>query len=325
MALKRRTFLLSMGAAAIMPATFARTNEAWPVRPVTIVVPFGAGGSADLVARICAQGLQVKYGQSFIVENRGGAGGTIGTAVVAKSPNDGYTLLLGTASTLAINPAIYAHLPYDSETAFAPISPLVSFPNLLVANPKLPINNVAEFIAYLKQNNGKLTYGSSGNGTSSHLCALMLMGAVGVNMTHVPFRGFPEEMTALVGGQLDFVFDSITTEWPFATSGQVRPLAVSSAKRIAIAPEIPAIGEVIVGFDASTWQAICAPAGTPDPLLLSLAQDIRQIFTAPDVVALLQNVGGVPLPMQPDEFARFIVRERAKWAEVVKASGLRID
>jgi tripartite-type tricarboxylate transporter receptor subunit TctC len=151
------------------------------------------------------------------------------------------------------------------------------------------------------------------------------MGAVGVNMTHVPFRGFPEEMTALVGGQLDFVFDSITTEWPFATSGKVRPLAVSSAKRIAIAPEIPAIGEVIAGFDASTWQAICAPAGTPDPLLLSLAQDVRQIFTAPDVVALLQNVGGVPLPMQPDEFGRFIVRERAKWAEVVKASGLRID
>lgn len=323
--MKRRTFLLSMGAAAVSPTTIVRAEEAWPARPVTIVVPFGAGGSADFVARICAQGLQVKYGQSFIIENRGGAGGIIGTAVVAKSPNDGYTLLIGTASTLAINPSIYAHLPYDWEKAFAPISPLVSFPNLLVANPKLPVSNVAEFIAYLKQHDGKLNYGSSGNGTSSHLCALMLMRAVGVSMTHVPFHGFPEEMTALVGGELDFVFDSITTEWPFAKSGQVRPLAVSSAKRTTIAPEIPAIGESIAGFDASAWQAICAPAGTPDLLLLSLAQDVRQIFTSPDVVALLRNVGGEPLPMQPDEFARFIVRERAKWAEVVNTSGVRID
>jgi tripartite-type tricarboxylate transporter receptor subunit TctC len=323
--MKRRTFLFGTAAIATMRAKAAWADEAWPGRQVTIVVPFGAGGSADLVARIFAQRLQAKYGGSFVIENRGGAGGTIGTAVVAKSPNDGYTLLLGTASTLAINPAIYAHLPYDPERAFAPISPLVSFPNLLVVNPKLPVNNVGEFITYLKQNDGKLNYGSSGNGTSSHLCAVMLLRALGVSMTHVPFHGFPEEMTALIGGQLDFVFDNITTEWPFAKNGQVRPLAVSTANRVAIAPEIPALGETIAGFDAAGWQAICAPAGTPHPLLLSLAEDVRQIFTAPDVVVLLQNVGGAPLPMQPEEFARFIVRERAKWAEVVKASGVRIE
>src|ERR1700722_15236473 len=154
--MKRRTFLLSMAAAAVSPTTIVRAEEAWPERPVTIVVPFGAGGSADFVARICAQGLQVKYGQSFIIENRGGAGGIIGTDVVAKSPNDGYTLLLGTASTLAINPSIYAHLPYDPEKAFAPISPLVQFSNLLLVNNKLPVKDVPEFIDYMKQNNTKL-------------------------------------------------------------------------------------------------------------------------------------------------------------------------
>ena len=328
--MKRRNFLIGSAAVAAMPAVIGRTAETWaaetwPTRPVTIVVPFGAGGSADLVARIFAQALQAKYGGSFVIENRGGAGGVIGTAAVAKSPNDGYTLLLGTASTLAINPSIYARLPYDPERAFAPISPLVQFANLLLVNPKLPVNSAAEFVAYLKQNNGKLNYGSSGNGTSSHLCAVMLMHAAGVTMTHVPFHGFPEEMTALIGGQLDFMFDNITVEWPFAKSGQARALAVSTAKRASIAPDIPTLGETIAGFEASGWQAILAPAGTPEAIVSRLAQDVREIFYTPDTVATLHNVGGDPMPMQPDEFGQFIVRERAKWAEVVKASGVRIE
>jgi tripartite-type tricarboxylate transporter receptor subunit TctC len=323
--MQRRTFLLGMAACAAMPASIVRAAADWPARPVTIIVPFGAGGSADLVARIFAQKLQAQYGVSFVVENRGGAGGVIGTDVVAKSPDDGYTLLLGTASTLAINPSIYAHLPYDPEKAFAPISPLVQFSNLLLVNNKLPVKDVREFIAYMKQHDGKLNFGSSGNGTSSHLCAVMLMHAVGVSMTHVPFHGFPEEMTALINGQLDFVFDNITVEWPFAKSGQVRPLAVSTAKRVAIAPDVPALAETIPGFDAAAWQAILAPAGTSDAIVSKLAEDVRVIFTAPDVVASLLNVGGDPLPMRPDEFAQFIERERAKWAVVVKSSGVRIE
>lgn len=323
--MQRRTFLLGMAACAAMPASIVRAAADWPARPVTIIVPFGAGGSADLVARIFAQKLQAKYGVSFVVENRGGAGGIIGTDVVAKSPNDGYTLLLGTASTLAINPSIYAHLPYDPEKAFAPISPLVQFSNLLLVNNKVPVKDVREFIAYMKQYAGKLNFGSSGNGTSSHLCAVMLMHAVGVSMTHVPFHGFPEEMTALINGQLDFVFDNITVEWPFAKSGQARPLAVSTAKRVAIAPDVPALAETIPGFDAAAWQAILAPGGTPDAIVSRLAEDVRAIFTAPDVVASLLNVGGDPLPMHPDEFAQFIERERAKWAVVVKSSGVRIE
>ncbi len=292
---------------------------------MTIIVPFGAGGSGDLVARLFAKGMQSKYGSSFVVENRGGAGGVIGTDMGAKAPADGYTLLLGTASTLAINPSVYGHLPYNPETAFAPISPLVQFANLLIVNNKIPVKNVAEFVAYMKEHDGKLNFGSSGNGTSSHLSAVMLMRAVGVSMTHIPFHGFPEEMTALMDGQLDFVFDNITSELPFVKNGQVRALAVSTAKAVAAAPEIPPLGETIPGFDAAAWQAIMAPAGTPPPIVSQVAQDIRDIFTSTATLTFLKNVGGDPLPMRPDEFAKFIVSERAKWAEVVKAAGVHID
>jgi tripartite-type tricarboxylate transporter receptor subunit TctC len=322
--MERRTFLLGAAASAAMPA-IVKAQSSWPERPVTIIVPFGAGGSGDLVARLFAKGMQSKYGTSFVVENRGGAGGVIGTDLGAKSPPDGYTLLIGTASTLAINPSVYARLPYNPETAFAPVSPLVLFANMLVVNNKIPVKDVREFIAYMKEHNGKLNFGSSGNGTSSHLSAVMLMQAVGVTMTHVPFHGFPEEMTALIDGQLDFVFDNITSEWPFAKNGQLRPLAVSTAKPVAIAPDVPPLAEAIPGFDASGWQAIMAPAGTPKAIVAQVAQDIRDIFTSAETLAFLKNVGGDPLPMQPDEFAKFIVSERAKWAVVVKAAGVRIE
>jgi tripartite-type tricarboxylate transporter receptor subunit TctC len=324
-AMKRRTFLAGVAAAAVGPAARTRGEEAWPQRAVTLVVPFGAGGSADLVARIFAQGLQAKYGISVVIENKGGAGGTIGTGMVAKAAPDGYTLVLGTLSTHAINPSIYAKLPYDAERDFAPISPLVRFPNLLVINPKLPVRTVADFVAYLKANDGKLNFGSAGNGTSSHLCAVMLMRAVGVSMAHIPFRGSSDEMNALIGGHIDFAFDSMTTLWPLAQSGEVRPLAVSSPQRSAVAPDVPAIGETIAGFDATGWQGVFAPAGTPRDIVVRLAQNVKEIFTQPDILASLRNVGGDPLPMMPDEFARFVVVERVKWAKVAKASGVRIE
>jgi tripartite-type tricarboxylate transporter receptor subunit TctC len=323
--MRRRTFLLGTAAFAATRAGSVHAAANWPAHAVTIVVPFGAGGSADLVARIFAEGFQTKHNQTLVVDNKSGAGGTIGAGFVAKSPNDGYTLLLGTVSTHGINPSLYAHLPYDSEKDFAPISPVVEFPNLLVINPALPVKSVPDFIAYLKKNNGKLNFGSAGNGTSSHLCAIMLMRAIGVNMTHIPFRGSSDEMTALAGGHIDFAFDSMTTIWPLAKSGQVRALAVSTAKRVATAPDIPAIGETIAGFDATGWQGVFAPAGTPRSIVLALAKDVREIFTAPAVVATLEKVGGAPMPMQPDEFVRFIAGERAKWADVVKASGVRIE
>jgi tripartite-type tricarboxylate transporter receptor subunit TctC len=289
------------------------------------VVPFSAGGSADLVARIFAQHFQAKHGVSVVVDNRGGAGGSIGSAFVAKAVPDGYTLVLGTVSTHAINPALYARLPFNAETDFEPISPIVRLPNLLVVNNNLPVRTVAELIDYLKANDGKLNYGSGGNGTSGHLSTVMLMKALGVTMAHIPYRGTSDEMAALINGTIEFAIDSMTTIWPLASTGQIRPLAVTTPARVAAAPELPTIGETVKGYEAIGWQGLFAPARTPRPIVEELAAEVKRIFLQPEVVAALRNVGGEPLPMSPDEFARFAQAERSKWGAVVKESGLRIE
>jgi tripartite-type tricarboxylate transporter receptor subunit TctC len=322
--MRRRDFLLSAAATCFAPA-IARAQAAWPQRPVTLVVPFGAGGSADMVARTFSQHFQAKTGISVVIENKGGAGGSIGTGFVAKAPPDGYTLLLGTVSTHAINPSLYAKLPFNVESDFEPISPMVRLPNLLVVNNKLPVRSVPELIAYLKANDGKLNYGSAGNGTSSHLATVMFMQAIGVGMTHIPFRGTSDEMAAMIGGHIDLAIDSMTTIWPLAKSGEVRPLAVTTPQRVATAPDLPAIAETLPGFEAIGWQGLFAPAGTPRAIVDELAAEVRRIFLLPEVVTALQNVGGEPLPMLPDEFARFAQSERVKWAEVVKKAGVRIE
>jgi tripartite-type tricarboxylate transporter receptor subunit TctC len=321
---RRREFLTGSAAVCLAPA-LARAQGAWPQRPISLVVPFSAGGSADLVARIFAQHFQAKHGVSVVVDNRGGAGGSIGSAFVAKAVPDGYTLVLGTVSTHAINPALYARLPFNAETDFEPISPIVRLPNLLVVNNNLPVRTVAEFIDYLKANDGKLNYGSGGNGTSGHLSTVMLMKALGVTMAHIPYRGTSDEMAALINGTIEFAIDSMTTIWPLASTGQIRPLAVTTPARVAAAPELPTIGETVKGYEAIGWQGLFAPARTPRPIVEELAAEVKRIFLQPEVVAALRNVGGEPLPMSPDEFARFAQAERSKWGAVVKESGLRIE
>ena len=323
--LRRRDFLTGIAAAGVAPALSARSQGIWPQKPITIVVPFGPGGSADLVARIFAQHFQAQHGVSVVIENKGGAGGSIGAGMVAKAPNDGYTLVIGTVSTHAINPSLYARLPYDVERDFAPISPLVRLPNLLVVNNKLPVRSIPELIAYAKANDGKVNYGSAGNGTSSHLCAVMFMRATGTTMTHVPFRATPDEMNAMIGGHVDLAIDSMTTLWPQAQAGVVRAIAVTSAKRVPTAPDLPTIGETLNGFSVSGWQGLFAPAGTPRPIVDKIAAEVKRIFELPEVVTALKNVGGEPSPMSPDEFAQFIQSERPKWKDVVKASGVQVD
>jgi tripartite-type tricarboxylate transporter receptor subunit TctC len=323
--LARREFLIGAASAGVAPALPARGQASWPQKPITIIVPFGPGGSADLVARIFAQHFHALHGVSVVIENKGGAGGSIGAGVVAKAPSDGYTLVIGTVSTHAINPSLYAKLPYDAERDFAPVSPLVRLPNLLVVSNNLPVKSVSELIAYAKANAGKVNYGSSGNGTSSHLCAVMFMRATGTTMTHVPFRATSDEMNAMIGGHIDLAIDSMTTIWPLAKAGEVRALGVTTPQRVATAPDLPTIGESVPGFEATGWQGLFAPAGTPREIVETLAQDVQRIFSLPDVVTALQNVGGDPLPMRPDDFARFARAERAKWADVVKDSGVRID
>ena len=319
-------FLLWVAIGAMLAsAAAARAQEAWPQRPITIVVPFQAGGSADLLARIVQQHMQADFGSPVLVENRSGAGGSIGTAYVAKAPPDGYALLLGTLSGNVLNGFIYAKLPYDPERDFQPISLLVHLPNLLVVGNKLPAKTVGEFITYLKANDGKLNYGSSGIGTSSHLSVVMFELATGTHMTHVPFRSTTDEITSMMSGNVDVAIDSMTTLWPQAQAGAIRALAVTAGQRLPSAPDLPTISETLNGFSVEGWQGLFAPAGTPRPIVDKLAAEVMHVFAEPDVVKALTQVGGLPDPMTPDAFAAFIASERPKWREVVKASGVHID
>jgi tripartite-type tricarboxylate transporter receptor subunit TctC len=249
---------LMLAAPTQAPAQAPDRAQEWPQPQVTIVVPFGAGGSADLLARILATQMQAKYGTPFVVENRAGAGGSTGTGYVAKAASDGRTLLLGTVSSIAVNAALYSKLSFDVDRDLQPVSQLVSFPNLLVVDPKLPVKTIPELIAYLKANEGKINYGSSGLGTSSHLSVVMLERAIGTKMTHVPFRSTGEVVNSMLGGNIHLAIDSMTTIWPQAEAGQVRALGVSTPRRSATAPNVPAIGETVAGFEAVAWQGLFA-------------------------------------------------------------------
>jgi tripartite-type tricarboxylate transporter receptor subunit TctC len=317
----------SLGAIAAFLLCLAAPAHAqeWPQRQVTIVVPFGAGGSADLLARMLATHMQAKYGTPFVVENRAGAGGSTGTSYVAKAAPDGYTLLLGTVSSIAVNAALYSKLPFDVDRDLQPISQLVSFPNLLVVDPRLPVRDIPGLIAYLKANEGKINYGSSGIGTSSHLSVVMFERAVGTRMTHVPFRSTGEVVNSMLGGNIQLAIDSMTTIWPQAEAGQVRALGVSTPKRSPSAPDVPAIGETVKGYEAIAWQGLFAPAGTPRAVIERIAAEVRRIWGLPEVVAALGKLGAEPVVSTPDAFTAFARAERVKWAEVVKAAGVKID
>ena len=321
-----RSILAAAAAAfALSLAGAAHAQESWPQRPVTILVPFGAGGSADLTARIIYTHLQARLGAAFVIENKGGAGGSLGAGFVAKAAPDGYTLLIGTVSTNAINAALYPRLAYDIDRDFQPVSLLVRFPNLLFVNPKLPVKSVPELIDYLKASGGKTNYGSSGIGTSSHLSSVMFELATNTKMTHVPFRSTAEVVNSMLGGNIELAIDSMTTVWPFAAAGNVRALAVTTPERSAAAPDLPTIGETLKGYEATAWQGLFAPAGTPRPIIEKIAAEVKQVWELPDVIAALKNVGAEPAPTTPDEFVAYTAAERVRWGEVVKASGVKID
>jgi len=317
-------FCLAAAAPAVAVAVAADDPAAWPRRQVTIVVPFGAGGTTDVFGRIVAAHLQAKYNQAFVIENKPGAGGNLGAAQVAKAAPDGYTLLLGTVSTHAINPSLYKQLPYDTERDFQPVSGIASLPNLLVIRPTIPARTLPEFITYLKDNPGKLNYASSGAGTSQHLAAELFAMKTGTQVTHVPFRSSNDIMNALTGGHVDFSFDNITLALPQAQSGTLRALGVTSPQRSPAAPDVPAIAETIPGFDATSWNGIWAPAGTPKVIVDKLAADIAAIMAMPDVQKRCQELASTPTPSTPAQFTAFIAGERTKWAEVVKAVGIQI-
>jgi tripartite-type tricarboxylate transporter receptor subunit TctC len=314
-------------AAAALLAALALPAQAqeWPARQVTLIVPFSAGGTTDLFGRLLSQHLQQKTGQPFIVENRAGAGGNLGTQLVARAAPDGYTFLVGTVSTHAINPFLYAKLPYDTVKDFQPVSLIARLPNILVVNPSLPVNTVPELVTYLKANPDKLSYGSSGVGTSIHLAAELFKIKTGTTMTHVPFRSSGDVMNNLTGGHIELAFDNITLAWTQVKAGRLRALAVTSTERSAIAPDVPTMADTIAGFEATSWHGVFAPAGTPKPIVDKMAAEMKRILELPDVKEKLAELGALAAPMTPEEFVKFIDGERAKWAEVVKAAGVKAD
>ena len=313
------------GVAALAALALPAAAQEWPARQVNFIVPFSAGGTTDLFGRLLAQHMQKNFDKPFIVENRAGAGGNIGASMVAKAAPDGYTFLVGTVSTHAINPFLYSKMPHDTVKDFQPVSLIARLPNLLVVHPSLPAKNVQELIAHLKANPDKLSYGSSGAGTSIHLAAELFKIRTGTSMTHVPFRSSGDIMNNLTGGHINLAFDNITLAWPQVKAGRLRALAVSSTERSAIAPDVPTVADTIPGFEATSWHGVFAPAGTPKPIVDKMAAEMKRILELPDVKDKLFEIGAVASPMTPEDFGKFIDGERAKWADVVKASGAKMD
>ena len=303
----------------------ALAQSAYPNKPIRMIVPFAPGGASDIVARIIAPKLADVLGQQLVVENRSGASGNIGMELAAGAAADGYTLFLGNIGTIAINPAIYRSLTVNPAKDFIPVAQVADVPSVLIANTDFPANNVAELIAHLKANPDKLSYGSSGAGTSIHLAAELFKIKTGTTMTHVPFRSSGDIMNNLTGGHINLAFDNITLAWPQVKAGRLRALAVSSTERSAIAPDVPTVADTIPGFEATSWHGVFAPAGTPKPIVDKMAAEMKRILELPDVKDKLFEIGAVASPMTPEDFGKFIDGERAKWADVVKASGAKMD
>ena len=319
---------LCLSAALALAAPLAAgAADPYPTRPVRLIVPFPAGGTTDIFARVSGDRLSRALGQQFVIDNRGGAGGNIGSDNVAKADPDGYTLVMGTVGTHAINASLYAKMPFDPVRDFAPVAFAAGVPNVLVANPKnVKAKTVQEFIAEAKAAPKKFSFGSSGNGTSIHLSGEMFKQMTGVEMVHVPYRGSAPAITDLVAGQIDLMFDNLPSSIEQIRGGNLRAIAVTSAKRSAALPDVPTIAESgLPGFDASSWFALFAPAKTPRDIVEKLNAEMRKAVEEPEVRERFVAVGGEARPMTPEELGDFVKAEIEKWAKVVKASGAKID
>jgi len=320
-----------LGLAATTAFAFAALGPAdaqasYPERPITMVVPFPAGGSTDLVARVVAEKMSQDLGQQVVVDNRGGAGGNVGAAAAAKADPDGYTILMGTVATHALNPALYKKMPYDPVKDFAPISLLVVVPNVLVVNPDFPAHSVAELIALLKAKPGEYSYASSGNGTPLHLSGELFKTMAGVDMVHVPYKGAGPALIDVMGGHVPIMFDNLPSSTEHIKAGKLRGLAVTTAGRAPSMPDLPTIAESgLPGYETYTWNALFAPAGTPPEVIAKLNEAALQALADPGVQAKLQGFGAQVKGSTPDELGAHVQAELAKWAPVVKASGAQID
>lgn len=330
MRLTRRTLI---SAAALSPWAAAHAQSTWPTKAVRIVVPFAAGGTTDILARALAPELQRVFGQPFVVDNKPGAGGNNGSAEVAKSPGDGYTLLMGTVGTHAINPSLYPKMPYDAVKDFVPVTLVAGVPNVLVINPasaqKYNVNSVLDLVKALKANPGRLNMASSGNGTSIHLAGELFKSMTSTFMLHLPYRGSGPALIDLMAGNVDVMFDNLPSAMPHIRSGRLKALAVTSAARSGALPEVPTVEEVggplLKGYEASSWFGLLAPAGTAADTASRVQQETAKAMALPAMKERLLSQGAIPSGMTPAEFVRFIAAETSKWAKVVKVSGAKID
>ncbi len=296
----------------------------WPARPVRLILPFAAGGAADVVTRIAMTKVSEQTGQQFLVENRTGASGNIGTEAAARAAPDGYTYLVGSPGTMAINPHMFPSLPYDAQKDFVAAVHVARFPQVLAVHAEVPAENLAELLALAKREPGRLNYGSSGNGSTGHLITESFLSQAGIRMTHVPFRGGALAVQALVGGQVQMVIDGLPSFVAHLKSGRIRLLGITSATRWPELPEVPAIGESAVrGFDMGSWVVLFAPAKTAPEILRKLAWEASKALTGPDVQMRLRQVGALPAGGTPEDAARFHRAEYERWGAVVRATGAK--
>ena len=321
--------IAALGLMSVMSPTHAQTP--WPSKPVRIVVPFAPGGTTDILARAVAPELTRAFGQTFFVENKAGAGGNLGADVVAKSPADGYTLLMGTVGTHGINKALYDKMPFDPVKDFAPITLVAAVPNVMIMNTEkarsMGINNVMDFIKYAKAHPAQLNMASSGNGTSIHLAGELFKSMSGTFMLHFPYRGSSPALLDMLAGNMDVMFDNLPSSMPHIKSGKLKALAVTSSQRSAALPDVPTIEEAakLKGFEASSWFGLLAPAGTPNDVVLRIQQETAKALNTPAIKEKMLAQGAIPSGNTPQEFAKLIDSEIRKWAQVVKASGAKVD
>jgi tripartite-type tricarboxylate transporter receptor subunit TctC len=318
--MRRALFIL---VAAILPSLAAA--QAYPSKPIRIIVNFPAGGVADIYARIIGAKVQDAWGQPVVVENRTGGGGNIGADAVAKSAPDGYTLNMSAIGPHAVNVSLFSKMPYDPVKDFAAIALVLEAEGLLVVHPSVPANNVSELIAYARANPGKLTFASAGPGTASHLAGELFKTMAKVDLLHVPYKGNVPAITDLLAGQTSLIFATMPTVLPHAKAGKVRALATIGAARSAAAPELPTIGESLKGFEVNNWIGLFAPAGTPPEIVRRWNAEVMRVMRSPDIQARLPVDGARFTANTPEEFSAFVKSEIAKWAPVVKASGARVD
>jgi len=315
-------------AAAVLSvaAVGAAQAQSYPNKPVRLIVPYPAGGTTDIIARVAAQQLSERLKQPFVVENKAGANGAIGSVEVARAPADGYTLLMGTASTHGINSAVYKSLPYDAVKDFAPVTIVASTPNIIAVHPSVSAKNLQELLALAKAQPGKLNYGSTSLGGSPHMSAELLKMMAGVDMVHVPYKGAAPMLTDLMGGQVQIGFDNLPSTINFVRSGKVRAIAVTTPQRWPGAPEIPTVAESgLLGYEVSGWFGLLAPAGTPPAVLATIQQALSEAVKQPEVNKQMLELGAQPVANTPDAFAKLVQADVAKWRDVVKTTGVKLD